>query len=148
MTDPVPEALRDSQHYYSVLTPEVCEVVPILDDGTGPTECWRDWALVIASTRREAVTKAVKAWLCGNDPDVLGGTGRMWGRSYCERQRDDQLSPWTGVRAEIMRCEHGYEFRGPIDTLHDLLERGHDPCPECDRDLTEPAGRHGDKETR
>lgn len=138
--NPEPRSLAENEHYYEVLTPEYGVLVPILDDGTGPTEWGADWALVVATSAREAVRIAVKAWLRGENACVYdpGPYGVSYGyRGYCVRQREDGECPWTGVRAQVMRCGHGFEYRGPIGALQDAHAEGHDICPDCDRELQE-----------
>lgn len=127
--------LAPGEHYYSIETPEY-ETSPMRYDPPEPPEHGRDWALVVATSAREAVTVAVKAWLKGETACVYDGPRPKWmGDTYCERQRQDGCNPFTGVRAQVMRCEHGFEFRGPIRELTDAHERGHDVCPECDAEL-------------
>ena len=40
---------------WAVMSPEYADVVPTLDDGTGPEEWGRDYVEVEAQTKREAV---------------------------------------------------------------------------------------------
>lgn len=137
-------APQPNEHYYSVVSPEYGVHMPILDDGTGPTEWGSDWAMVVATSAREAVSICVRAWLKGQNPNIYddGPFGPSYSyRGYCQRQREDGVSPWTGVRAEIMRCGHGFEYRGPIPALQDLHAEGHDACPDCDRELQEQMER-------
>jgi hypothetical protein len=72
-----------------VITPEVETVVPILDDGSGPTEIGADVIEVEAETRRDAIALGVRLML---------RSGRKQ-YTYCRDQRSDRCSPFAGVRA-------------------------------------------------
>ena len=84
---------------YLVTTPEYGVKMVLLDDGTGPTEWGCDAMQVLAHNKREAVQTAVRLWVKGIDPEWKSSWGRK-PRGYCERQKDDGLCPWTGIRAE------------------------------------------------
>src|SRR5678816_4645687 len=107
--------LAPNEHYYEVVTPEY-EMYPMGYDPPEPPEYGCDWAMVVATSAREAVNKAVKAWVQHENPCVYDGYQQRQ-RYYCERKRSDGENPWTGVRAQIMRCGHGFEYRGPLPAL-------------------------------
>jgi hypothetical protein len=69
---------------YCVLSPEMWEVIPILDDGTGPREYFRDYSEVTARDSIEAKVKAVRT------KDF--SKWREW-------QRDGDESLYKGLRA-------------------------------------------------
>lgn len=46
--------------FYSVVSPEMWEIVPVLDDGSGPKEYFRDYVEIKARGPIEAKVKAVK----------------------------------------------------------------------------------------
>ncbi len=48
--------------WYEVVSPEYGEVIPILDDGTGPMEYGADFLYVRARNAHRAKTLAVRAW--------------------------------------------------------------------------------------
>jgi hypothetical protein len=72
---------------YEVVSPEMWEIVPILDDGSGPKEYFYDYAEVKAREPIEAVVKAVRS-----------KAFKTW-RQWCEA---DDISPYEGVKAERM----------------------------------------------
>lgn len=128
--------MNDNEHYYEVVTPEY-EVYAMSYDPPEPAEHGADWALVIATSAREAVGIAVKAWVNGESPCIYDSWLAHYSgaRTYCQRQREDGCSPYTGVRAKVMRRGHGFEWRGEIEKLQEIHEEGHDACPDCDSDL-------------
>lgn len=69
---------------YSVVSPEMWEIVPVLDDGTGPKEYFRDYVEVLAKGPIEAKVKAVKT-----------KAFTKW-RVWC---RDGEESPYEGLSA-------------------------------------------------
>lgn len=69
-----------------VVTPEYGTVIPILDDGTGPTEYGADVIEIETSTARDAVTMGVSLMLRRGD-------------RWCTEARLDGASPYAGVRA-------------------------------------------------
>ena len=73
-----------------VVTPEYGQVIPILDDGTGPLEYGADVVEVEASTRRDAIAFGVRMMLRGHYREF----------KWCHDQRDSGLSPYAGVMAE------------------------------------------------
>ena len=78
--------------HYLVVTPERCAVYPILDDGTGPMEYWRDVVTVDALNKREARKMAVQS------PELAG---------WVDERRGDDMNPFTGLEVEDMTCPHG-----------------------------------------
>ena len=76
-----------------VVTPEYGEVIPILDDGTGPMEYGADVIEIEAETARDAVALGVK--------EMLKGRCGKWGDRYrwCLDARSDRVSPYAGVKA-------------------------------------------------
>lgn len=91
-----------------VCSPEYGEVVPILDDGTGPTEYGCDVVFVEAETRRDALLLGVALF-------------RQQGAKYLA----DAESPYAGVKVESQVCpKHGMaEWRDD-----------HYECPQCEAD--------------
>jgi hypothetical protein len=102
------------QHVYSVITP-VYSVMEIVIDNMGPTYDVQDWVDVVATSKREAVQIAVRDWLTENLP--------YRDKNYVQDRKRDGLCPWTGIRAEIMRCPHGVEC--PIGFKDDFW------CDQC-----------------
>jgi hypothetical protein len=74
---------------YYVVTPQYDSVVPILDDGSGPTESGCDVIEVEAPTKRAAVIEGVKRMLKGNPREY----------KWCRAARSDGYNPFAGVRA-------------------------------------------------
>lgn len=105
-----------STHVYEVISPEWGEKIPILDDGSGPTEYQCSWQLVRATSKREAISIGVKRWLA--EPY------KRYSRNYCQVQKDDGCNPFTGIKASIFACPHGVEW-----TLEDEPEEAW--CDEC-----------------
>lgn len=102
---------------YFVISPEVEEVVPLLDDGTGPIEVGRYVDEVQASSKREAIRVAYA------DPDAEI-------HRWVEINRGDGRHPFSGLTVEHQHCEHG--------TCPDLWDNAEDDgtpteadCPEC-----------------
>ena len=82
---------------FAVISPGVEEVVPIMDDGSGPSEYFCYYVEVEADTRREAKAKAVK------HPDFRG---------WVDEQRGAGCSPFTGLRVtELHDGEPMGEFK-------------------------------------
>jgi hypothetical protein len=77
-----------------VVTPEYGEVVPVLDDGQGPTEYGCDVIEVEAPSKRAAVIAGVRA-MRANPREY-----RYYG-GHCEG------NPFAGVKAEPAVCPHG-----------------------------------------
>lgn len=73
-----------------VITPEYGQVVPVLDDGTGPMEYGADVVEVEAETKRDAIAFGVRLML----------RGRWREFKWCRDQRLSGLSPYAGVKAE------------------------------------------------
>lgn len=84
-----------------------------------------DWLEVKAPTRREAVRLAVKEWFAES---YTRGNG-----NYVQRQKDDGLCPWTGIRAQS-EAEAKAEAlaAGPPDWEPDICDvsDGHDGAIE------------------
>jgi hypothetical protein len=88
MAEETPNQVADP--WWEVISPEFGEVVPILDDGTGPMEYGCSYVEIQAPTRRAAIVAACKT-------DEFMGKG--WSRGWAARQREDGLCPYTGVKA-------------------------------------------------
>ena len=71
--------------WYYVVTPEYEQVVPILDDGTGPVELVSDVAYVEAKNQREALVFGVRE---------LRRDKSKWLRA----QTINECSPFTGLK--------------------------------------------------
>ena len=71
---------------YLVISPEIGQIIPVMDDGAGPTEYIRCVAEVEASSKRKAISLAVK------HPDM---------KEWVMRQRGDGLSPFIGLKGEL-----------------------------------------------
>jgi hypothetical protein len=78
-----------------VYTPEYGTVVPILDDGSGPTEYGADVLYVRAATRQRAKVLAVQAWRHNR-----GRPSWMHHGAWLERQDSDGACPFTGLKVE------------------------------------------------
>lgn len=81
-----------------VVTPEYGVVIPILDYGQGPVEYGCDVIEIEAETRRDAIALGVREMLRGGK----GGHGRGERYEWCRDQRSDGLSPYAGVKAELV----------------------------------------------
>lgn len=89
-----------------VCSPEYGEVVPILDDGTGPMEYGADCVFVEADTRRDALLLGVALF-------------RQQGARYLDRTDN----PYAGVTVESQVCPaHGLP----------VWKRDHYECPQCE----------------
>lgn len=80
-----------------VITPEYGVVIPVTDEGLGPTEWGCDVIEIEAETRRDAIVLGVKEMLRGGK----GGHGDYERYEWCLTQRSDRCSPFTGVTAEL-----------------------------------------------
>jgi hypothetical protein len=109
------------------------EYVPGMEPPCGPTYDTTDWVEVTAATRREAVTIAVKGWLAEKN--------RWSEQNWCQQQRADNASPFTGVRAEPAECPHGAEV--PVGYWDDGWEDEHDEwwCDVCRQEWADEAER-------
>ncbi len=83
----------DGKSHYEVLSQEMSQVDVVCDDGTGPLEYWCDYALVLAVNKREARSLAIK------DPGM---------KSWVEEARQSYINPFSGMKATLSRCEHGW----------------------------------------
>ena len=70
---------------YLVTSPEIYEIVPVLDYWQGPKEYYKCWAYVEAFTKEDAKIKALKE-------DTM--------RDWVKWQRDDRCNPFTGLKVE------------------------------------------------
>lgn len=82
----------EGKTHYSVTSPEMSSGY----SGYGPPEYGCDWALVLASNKREARLFAVKG-------AIEDGDFQEW-VSYA---RADGINPFSGVKVEPSVCEHG-----------------------------------------
>lgn len=89
---------------YYVIGPEVDEVIPILDDGSGPSEYFHDVCVVWANSKRGAKTEAVKKFRLKNAAYIKYG----------------ETNPFVGLEVELHYCQHPHENEDD-DSL----------CPEC-----------------
>lgn len=78
--------------HYNVISSEISVHIPILDDGTGPTEYFSCFVSVDANSEREAKSIALK--------DVLFSDWIQWAR-------DNNKNPFSGLIVENPVCEHG-----------------------------------------
>ena len=98
-------------HTYCVFSPETQVVEDVIDGyalygyGCYATE-------VQAPSKREAIRQAIKA------PEM-----REWVRD----QRSDRKSPFSGLKAELLHCQHGVCFCPDLWDGLDADER----CPQC-----------------
>lgn len=69
---------------YLVVSPQYEVTIPILDDGTGPTEYCSDAVLVNAKSKREAIKLAVKS------PEF---------RQWVKDAREAECNPFIGIKA-------------------------------------------------
>jgi hypothetical protein len=81
---------------FYVVTPEYGVVIPVTDEGQGPTEWGCDVIEIEAETRRDAIALGVREMLRGGK----GGHGDGMRYEWCLMQRSDGCSPFTGVKAE------------------------------------------------
>jgi len=78
--------------HYIVISPEVGTVIPILDDGSGPTEYGCCVVSVEANNRREALKKAI------NTEELS---------EWVNDQRSDGKNPFSGLAVIDPVCKHG-----------------------------------------
>lgn len=86
---------------WGVLSPELIWVEPILDDGTGPMEQYRDFVYVTARTKRQAITAGLRLFRAG--------------KGECQNLSNDWWNdgnPFSGMKAEVIQpCPtHRYLF--------------------------------------
>lgn len=81
---------------YLVITPEYDEVMPVLDDGSGPVETGRDVIEIDAETSRDAIALGVQEMLRSSRQDDYSVY------SWCRWARLDGCSPYAGVVAELL----------------------------------------------
>ena len=81
-----------------VITPEYGVVIPVTDEGQGPTEYGCDVIEIEAETRRDAIVFGVREMLKGR----RGGHGRGMRYQWCLDTRGDGTSPYAGVTAEAV----------------------------------------------
>jgi hypothetical protein len=94
-----------------VVSPEYGEVIPVLDDGTGPMEYGADVVFVEAATRSDALHLGV----------------HLFQQTHARYLRDAE-SPYTGVKVESQMCErHGFP----------VWVKDHYECPQCEADEAE-----------
>lgn len=92
--------------HYFVVSPEMSEVVPVLDYGQGPLEYFSCVATVDAANKRDAIKAAIK------HPKM---------KPWVQERRSDGLSPFAGLKAEETRCPHGKCY----------CEMCNEHCAEC-----------------
>ena len=119
--DPVTET-----QVYFVTSPEYdCYIDYVPEFGTGPRGTTRDWKEIVATSKREAVSIAVREWLAERrDRYALDD-------NWCSTQRADGLCPFTGIRAELAVCGHG--VKQPADKSWLTFDPDCDEwwCSEC-----------------
>ena len=101
------------QRHWLVTSGLISEVVPILDDGTGPIEEWKEMTYVVARTKRKAIIKGLKS-------DDLA--------HWVKIQRQDDVNPFIGVEANTVICEHGYCWCELVPYPHSEQD---DYCESC-----------------
>jgi hypothetical protein len=114
---------------YWVTSPEYDVYIDYFPEfGSGPRGTTEDWLEVEASSKREAVSIAVKQWLAERRERYA--LDDNWSSS----RKADGLCPFTGVRAEIAACPHGTEM--PLGFYGDGWEDQHDEwwCDQCRAD--------------
>ena len=91
-----PRTPGSGERYFYVTGPLREEVIPILDDGTGPSEWGCDFWEGAAKTRAEARRKAWTEW------------EKDW-KSIVHENRSDGVHPMSGVKVtEVLPCPiHG-----------------------------------------
>lgn len=81
--------------HYLVVSPEISEVVPVLDFGMGPLEYYRCCAYIEAYNKREAKIKALRS-------------DEMY--NWIEWARGDRKNPFSGLKVEeILESDFNYE---------------------------------------
>lgn len=75
---------------YCVYSPEMSVIVPVCDDGSGPTEEERSVCIVEARTKKEAIKASV------TNLDML-----MW----VDNARSDGRNPFIGLKADRIELE-------------------------------------------
>ena len=89
-----------------IVSPEYGDVIPVLDDGSGPMEYGADVTFVEAETRRDALLLGVALF-----------------RQQWARYLDDYVHPFEGVQVISQWCD---AHRAPI------WNRDHYECPQCE----------------
>jgi hypothetical protein len=92
-------------HHYWVVSPEMSEIVPVLDTGEGPTEYFHCVVPIEAETAADAKVLALK------DPEM---------EAWIQEARSDGHNPLIGLKAEVAYCPHG------------ICSCCHDGCEKCD----------------
>lgn len=82
-------------HHYFVVSPEMSEVVPVLDTGEGPTEYFRCVASVEAANKQDAKVLALR-------------TKEM--SDWVTECRSDGVNPFAGLEVRNAICPHGFCF--------------------------------------
>lgn len=78
--------------HYMIVSPEMSKVVPVLDDGTGPTEyfccvCFEDAPNIHTALAQALRNEEMKPWV--------------------RQQRSDGKNPFSGLETELCECKHG-----------------------------------------
>jgi hypothetical protein len=79
-------------HKYYVVTPEYSEIIPVLDDGSGPMEYCCDVIEIEAENTRDAIALGVKLMLESSEKEF------PWVHSC----RSDGYCPWAGIKAKLV----------------------------------------------
>src|SRR5467141_870369 len=90
---------------YLVYTPQYPTVVPILDDGTGPTEWGADVLYVRATSRQRAKVLAVRAW--------RRSPWRRHNGDWVKDADSDGRNPFAGLKVES--AEYSWRTGAPDD---------------------------------
>lgn len=94
------------------------EIELYASDGIDPPECGCCVVTIPATSKRKAIQEAIKS------PQM---------RKWVESQRDDDLNPFSGLKAEKQLCPHGICFCDLCPSSSIECEK----CPECAEELKE-----------
>ena len=104
-----------SDRHWIVISPELSGVIPVLDDGSGPREYWRESVSVIAPTERGAKVAAV--WTMTEWPQYA--------------RHELGMTPFAGLEVRDAVCAHGFCWCDLEDcTVNDDLAN-EDYCETC-----------------
>lgn len=125
-----------AMHRWLVITPEYESVVPLLEDGSGPTEIACNVVEVKAATRREALIKGVRELRKRKD-------------GWMAEQKSNNANPFTGLKAyladEAEQITDGQaEYEGQAQLRVALEVAAHLPNPDT-TPTTMPVGQRSEQ---
>lgn len=107
--------------HWIVISGVIEDKIPILDDGSGPIEQWREVVYAEAVTKRDAIAVGVRVM-----------------SEWPNYSRQDGINPFAEVTAEPAECPHGFCWCELEDCDRGHQRNGHgDYCEECIREHDE-----------